>query len=163
MKIYNYHSDTGEFVGSSDANRDPLEEKVMYLIPANATTVEPPTPDALQVAVWNGTGWVTMPDHRWETWYNVETGEPVEIEDIGTPPTSLTPDAPPVPEPTYIQLRSEAYRDRIGTYKGFPGASRDEVIGFTLDAIIADRNGASGELDDITTIIGQVKSDIPKS
>jgi hypothetical protein len=42
MKVFNYNPDTGEFVSESEADESPLEPGV-FLIPANATDLEPPS------------------------------------------------------------------------------------------------------------------------
>ena len=42
MKVFNYNPDTGEFVSESEADESPLEPGV-FLIPANATDIEPPS------------------------------------------------------------------------------------------------------------------------
>lgn len=42
MRIYNYHPVTKELLGTGIADRSPLDEEEVYLIPANATSVEPP-------------------------------------------------------------------------------------------------------------------------
>lgn len=41
MRIYYYNPQTGEYLESGTAERDPLEKKETYLIPANATKVKP--------------------------------------------------------------------------------------------------------------------------
>ena len=55
MKIYNFNKE-GYFVGESEADESPLEEGV-FLIPANATTIEPPIVESGFVPVFNGTKW----------------------------------------------------------------------------------------------------------
>ncbi|MDP4146593.1 MAG: hypothetical protein Q8936_19310 [Bacillota bacterium] len=55
MKIYNYDTN-GIYIGCDDADESPLEPGV-FLIPANATTVEPPELDSEHLAVWNGAAW----------------------------------------------------------------------------------------------------------
>lgn len=57
MQIHHYHQETGEYVGSSEADRDPLEP-VRFLIPASATTDAPPAPGAGQFAAREGGAWV---------------------------------------------------------------------------------------------------------
>lgn len=42
MLVYNYSAITAEYTGSSEADEDPLDEG-RWLIPACATTIEPPT------------------------------------------------------------------------------------------------------------------------
>jgi hypothetical protein len=55
MKIYNYNLE-GYFVGVSEADESPLEEGV-YLIPANATTLEAPVVDKGYIQFFDGTTW----------------------------------------------------------------------------------------------------------
>lgn len=55
-KIYNYDPKTMVFLGESEADESPLEKDV-FLIPANATEVEPPKPVSGKDIVFNGKGW----------------------------------------------------------------------------------------------------------
>lgn len=55
MKIYNYDIN-GIYTNSSDADESPLEPGI-YLIPANATTVEPPITTDNEVAIFDGQSW----------------------------------------------------------------------------------------------------------
>jgi len=56
MKIYHYHPDTGVFLGEGIADPSPLEQDV-WLIPASATTIEPPQAPAGSQAVFGGGAW----------------------------------------------------------------------------------------------------------
>ena len=55
MKIYNYDLQ-GKYTGESVADESPLEKGV-YLIPAGATEIKPPSTNANEVAVFNGEIW----------------------------------------------------------------------------------------------------------
>jgi hypothetical protein len=66
MKIYNY-SELGEFTGEGQAGVSPLDG--LPLIPRNATTVTPPQIQPGSVAVFNGSMWSQINDHRGEKWH----------------------------------------------------------------------------------------------
>lgn len=77
MRIYYYGSATGIFMGSGEAEPDPMEDG-KYLIPANATLIEPPEIPNGKRAVYRGGAW--------------------ELEDIPLPPST--------PEPTLDELKA---------------------------------------------------------
>lgn len=56
MKVYNYNPITKEYGGESIADESPLEPGV-FLIPAAATTVKPPTIPQGRRAVWINNSW----------------------------------------------------------------------------------------------------------
>lgn len=60
MKIYNFHSKSGVFLGSSDADESPLEPGV-FLVPANATVNAPPAVADGQQALWRDGAWIVEP------------------------------------------------------------------------------------------------------
>jgi hypothetical protein len=78
MQIYHYHPDTREYLGHGPADPSPLEPGV-WLIPANATGVQPPTAMDGKIRVWNGSAWA--------------------FEDIPAPPEPPAPEPEPEPEP----------------------------------------------------------------
>lgn len=53
MKLFHYHPVTGIFLGEGLADESPLEPGV-WLIPAHATTEEPPEAGKGQQVMWNG-------------------------------------------------------------------------------------------------------------
>jgi hypothetical protein len=55
MKVYNY-TDDKIFYGESEAQPSPAEPG-KFLIPRNATTIEPPSLEVNQQAYWNGSTW----------------------------------------------------------------------------------------------------------
>lgn len=93
MKIYHYHPDTGEFVGASEARKDPLE-KDRYLIPANATEVAPPDVGKNQVAAFIDGAWQITEDRRGDVVYNKADTSKWTVEDIGPLPNKYTVEIP---------------------------------------------------------------------
>lgn len=111
MRIYHYDSETGEYLGSSDARPDPLETG-RFLIPACATDVEPPKNGANETAVFAGDAWSVMPDFR-GTDYWLSHNEKHTIESIGeTVPEGAFLDQPEPSPPTPEQLATKARADR---------------------------------------------------
>lgn len=60
MKIYNYHPSTKEFTGTGIADKSPLDEEEVYLIPANATSVEPPEQVEGKALVFDNGEWKSV-------------------------------------------------------------------------------------------------------
>lgn len=85
MLVYNYDGATGEFIGSSEADLDPLEsteENPVYLVPANATMQAPPPAMPGNVVAFGDGKWgyvkivdgaVTQPS---------DTPHPPSVEDV---------------------------------------------------------------------------------
>lgn len=63
MKIYNYHTQTGEFLGATDADENPLVPGE-YLVPASATKIAPDLPQDGKIAVFDGQKWSPIIDQR---------------------------------------------------------------------------------------------------
>lgn len=59
MKIYNYDANTGDFLGESDADYSPVNP-AFPLIPAFATTIEPPTALEGKRAVFSDGAWALL-------------------------------------------------------------------------------------------------------
>ena len=57
MQIYNYHRNTGEYVGESTATPNPITAGE-YLIPAYATTDSPPSVSGDELAIWDNGAWI---------------------------------------------------------------------------------------------------------
>jgi len=81
MKIYHYIPGTKIFSGTGEADKNPVREG-SFIIPAFATSVEPPSFTEEQQAFWNSTSWeiqnkpVLEPDPDPEpsplTWQDIE-------------------------------------------------------------------------------------------
>lgn len=91
--VYNYDPHTRICTGASQADESPLEPGV-YLIPAHATTIEPPAVADGKVTRWRADEmWEVIPDVR-GTWYDAD-GQAVQIDDLGADVSALTRTPPP--------------------------------------------------------------------
>ena len=96
--IYTYDKQTGEYKPDAKATCQWSPRENKWLMPAAATTTEPPTAGEKQAACFDAASkaWVLKADHRGEKWYDKETRELHEIKDIGVEPdeTAWTQTAP---------------------------------------------------------------------
>ncbi|HDC2643690.1 TPA: tail fiber assembly protein [Salmonella enterica] len=92
IKIFNLRSDTNEFIGAGDAYIPPHTG-----LPANCTDIAPPDIPSSHIAVFDAETetWSLHEDHRGETVYDTQTGNPIYISEPGPLPenvTSVSPD-----------------------------------------------------------------------
>lgn len=98
--IYNYHPETGEFLSTAPADASPLEPGV-YLTPAFATEIAPPTPGIRQSAVFVGNAWQIKADWRGAPLYSTADGSAVTIDTIGLTPAGAGATEVPPPSPQH--------------------------------------------------------------
>ncbi|EPO2770165.1 tail fiber assembly protein [Salmonella enterica subsp. enterica] len=87
IKIYNLRSDTNEFIGAGDAYIPPHTG-----LPANCTDIAPPDIPASHIAIFDAETemWNLHEDHRGETVYDTQTGNPIYISEPGPLPENVT-------------------------------------------------------------------------
>ena len=84
MKIFHYHSVTKEYISTTLADPDPLDDG-KWILPAYSTSVEPPRTNPFEIAVFNETDnhWNVLDDYRGKYVYNKSTKEEVLVRKIG--------------------------------------------------------------------------------
>jgi hypothetical protein len=92
---YSYSRDTGEYVGEARADPDPLEFD-NWLVPAQATLIQPPDPAANKTPVFDSDKWTLVDDFRGD-WYSKADGSIVSFHELGPLPENLTDVACPGP------------------------------------------------------------------
>lgn len=95
MDVHHYHPDTGEYLGGSPANLDPLD-RGRHVLPAHATFVAPPTVPEGFSAVWDGESWQAVRDLRGKTVYGPE-GQVFIMDSLGELPDGYS-EARPEPK-----------------------------------------------------------------
>ncbi len=94
MKIFNYDSNTLEFINEVDAFESPLEPG-NFLIPANATDISPPTCGENQTCVFNSGKWDVVDDYRGAVVYDTASGDKFVISEFGLIPDQYTTNEKP--------------------------------------------------------------------
>lgn len=91
ITIYNYRSDTLEFIGKGDALIPPFTG-----LPADCTNIPAPEIQPGLIAIFDDKNelWKTIEDHRGETVFNTQTGEPIHLTEPGSYPEDVTSIAP---------------------------------------------------------------------
>lgn len=139
MQYYSYTADTKEFTGIGTARRDPLESekqgKEIFLLPANATFTVPPKQKDGYAAVWNGTAWEYVEDHRGtEYWLAGDTwqSEPHEMKELGALPEGAVLERP-------AKTPEELAREELAKAKA-ERAEAVQNIAVEVDGMIFDGN-----------------------
>jgi hypothetical protein len=122
MKIYHYHPVTGEYLSEADADESPLEPGV-YLVPAHATTEQPPSALTSETVIWDGHSWnlIALPEPSIS---EVPTPEPLVEEPVE--PGVYTPPVLPT-----LSDENLTTRDRLLRY----GFNPDELREYLLSEI----------------------------
>ncbi|RTR01932.1 hypothetical protein [Halomonas nitroreducens] len=122
MQIYHYHPDTGAYLGRAEADPSPMEPGA-YLIPANATTLAPPSPEeGLRRVFVEG------------AWQQLDEAD-VPVADAG--------EAAP-PEVTHDDLRA-----RLGEIHAAYGNGTTHHRGLDISIDVEARVNARGVLDEV--------------
>ena len=82
------------FIGMTIADLDPLNTDGNYLIPRLCIIADEPELKAGYIPQWLGNAWKYIEDHRGETVYSKQTGERVDILELGALPDDVTTQAP---------------------------------------------------------------------
>lgn len=87
IKVYNLRDDTSEFIGAGE-----VFIPAHTGLPANCTTIIPPETPVGKVAVFddNSGAWSVLEDYRGKTVYDLTSGLPVIIDEIGPIPENTT-------------------------------------------------------------------------
>ena len=182
MQVYKYDEQTKEYIGTEQALIDPLEselqDKEIYLLPANATFEKPNLQEGF-ASVWNGEQWENIEDNRGkEYWLDTDTfGTPAKtMKELGAFPANAVFTAP---AKTIEQLK----QDKINEFKNirdteevkpiayngnlfdFDGKARDrinsaiialDITGQSIEWTTADNTNVVVTAQDLRNIIAAV-------
>ncbi|MCX5828772.1 MAG: hypothetical protein NTV58_12355 [Deltaproteobacteria bacterium] len=142
MKIYHWHPDTYEYLGTSEARIDPLEtaktRETVYMIPAHATPDQPPQTGANQAARRiNNDAWEVVDDYRGQEYWDKDTGEKITITALGVIiPIGNPTQAPPLGmfDPKWYET---AWVETAIVFQGTKVTTKADVDQITSQLIIA--------------------------
>lgn len=93
-QVHHYKRENGLYTHSTPAKRSPLEKDIVYIVPANATLLEPLTVPSTHVNVFSNGAWTAVEDKRGQVVFNKDTLEKViwnELSEIPEIYTELEP------------------------------------------------------------------------
>ena len=144
QKIYSYKVDTFEFLTTTWARLDPKEsqkqEKEIYLCPAGATFVKPPTSKENEVAIFDPKNqkWSVKPDFRGLTFYDVD-GFVTTLENIGAVPPKVKSLIPPPADMIQPKLVGGKWKETVLRYENKTVSTKADVD--TVTEKIINRSG----------------------
>lgn len=134
MKIYHHHPEYKTYLGSSDADESPLEPGV-FLIPAHATEIEPPSCSSCEIPVFNGGSWNII-ENCCGTYYSIITQEKIEHQNPLEPPENATKEKPPeVPEGFYLEWNEQWELKEIPVPEPLTSQQKLEQAGLTVEEL----------------------------
>lgn len=179
--IYNYDPSTGEFTGAGTADESPLEVGVL-LIPAHATTIQPPPVGSSEVAVFDeaAQSWSVVKDYRGTKLFTTDGGTPIEVAAVGDKPEGTTDQPMPsqyhywaddhwelnlnaVKTSRWEAIKAERDRRKSGGFKVRVGSSNkwfhsdadNRIQHLGLKDKARDLIAGGGQMTDKLTILGQ--------
>ena len=146
MMLYKYDPTTKELTGSKPAQRRPNGQPITDAL--NATTVEPPVLTDKQQAVWNGTAWDVLEDHRKKPGVP-DSGTPYWLPgDSWNTPARYMTELGPLPEGALLdalEKTAEEIADEELAQAKAERASAVSKITVTVDGMVFDGDETSQE------------------
>ena len=146
MLIYKYDPTTKELTGSKPAQKRPNGEFITDVL--NATTVEPPVLEDKQQAVWNGTAWDVVKDHRKKP--GVEgSGTPYWLPgDAWNTPARYMTELGPLPKDALLEAPAKTGEELAAEELAQAKAERADAVSkitVTVDGMVFDGDETSQE------------------
>lgn len=146
MLIYKYDPTTKELTGSKPAQKRPNGKPITDVL--NATTVEPPALEDKQAAVWNGTAWGVVEDHRKKP--GVEgSGTPYWLpNDAWNTPARYMTELGPLPEGALLEAPAKTDEELAAEELAQAKAERADAVSkitVTVDDMVFDGDEISQE------------------
>ena len=146
MLIYKYDPITKELTGSHPAQKRPNGQPITDVL--HATTVEPPLLEDKQQAVWNGTAWDVVEDHR----------KKLGVPDSGTPywfpgdawntPARYMTELGPLPEDALLEAPAKTDEELAAEELAQAKAERADAVSkitVIVDGMVFDGDETSQE------------------
>lgn len=122
MNVYKYDEKTKEFIRTEEALLDPLETELqgenVYLLPANATFIEPSEAQEGYVNVWNGEAWEQVEDSRGVEYWLLEDkfgATAREMKELGALPEGATLTPPKQTQEEKDNIEASAVKNELQT------------------------------------------------